>query len=369
MDARRRQELELLPGGRYLVCYVVGDDAGFSKNVECWEVETNQRVWVWSRPGCSVIRAGFYFPDRENEAVVYILFSESVVVMGAEEALFLKVNLETGHSEELFGLPRGRYYRPQICGDLFACCLGPTLNILLINWQATEYVILSFGLQSGTFETFKGHVIVSHRKSGSTMDHFHIYSSQDLERYWRPLSESYWANGTYPQPDASLTFTLPDGDLPTNHTMHSIDLFVAESPLKHQTYDLVVESNDFIQNRLFKRTSGRTTGWITTAFHYQLALPSHASPLQEPTLNSIFRYSTYSFPFSIGRMTTAGKYLLTDAYPLDPLGRRVDKAGLKHPFQLSLPRPKEDPPYNVRISRSTAVVAIYTSCVVILYYQ
>jgi hypothetical protein len=81
MDARRRQELELLPGGRYLVCYVVGDDDGFSKDVECWEVETNQRVWVWSRPGCSVIRAGFHFPDRENEAVVYIRFFESVFDM------------------------------------------------------------------------------------------------------------------------------------------------------------------------------------------------------------------------------------------------------------------------------------------------
>jgi hypothetical protein len=211
------------------------------------------------------------------------------------------------------------------------------------------------------------------------MDHFHIYSSQDLERYWRPLSESYWANVTYPQPDASLTFTLPDGDLPTNHTMRSIDLFVAESPLKHQTYDLVVESNDFvppvpsrwekIRNRLFKRKSGRTTGWITTALRYQLTLPSHSSPLREPTLNSIFRYNTYNFPFSTGRMTTTGKYLLTAAYHRDLLIRRVDEAELKRPFKLDLPRPKEDTLYGVCISRSTAVVAIYTSCVVILYYQ
>jgi hypothetical protein len=161
MDARRRQ-CELLPGGRYLLCYVARDDT--ARDVECWEVYTKQRVWVWSRPGCSLVRAGFHFPDREHEAIVYILYCESIVVMsvlsthfldpfiilssrGADEALFLKVNLETGHSEELFDLPHGRCHRPQICGDLFACRLSdrwPILDVLLINWRATEYVILSF---------------------------------------------------------------------------------------------------------------------------------------------------------------------------------------------------------------------------------
>jgi hypothetical protein len=107
---------------------------------------------------------------------------------------------------------------------------------------------------------------------------------------------------------------------------------------------------------------------MTTILRYQLTLASNTSPQQEPTLNSIFRYGVNDLPLPIHCMTTAGKYLLTSLYPLDPLVRRVDKAGLKHPFKLSLPRPKEDPPYSVRISRSTAVVAMYKSRAVIMYY-
>lgn len=79
------------------------------------------------------------------------------------------------------------------------------------------------------------------------MDHVYIYSSLDLARHWRPLGESYdWTYDSEPRPDASVTFALPDGDPRTNHRSHYISLLVAESPLKQQTYDLVVESNDFV---------------------------------------------------------------------------------------------------------------------------
>ncbi|KAJ7909142.1 hypothetical protein B0H13DRAFT_1878025 [Mycena leptocephala] len=340
------------------MCCAAKDDTGSAPQVEFWEMHTGKRVWAWERPGCTVASAEFDLTDRGNEVVVYILFCESV---GVHEALFLKANLETGKSEELFGLPRGHYYRPQICGDLFACCLSDRWSmsdILLINWRATEYVILSFENQSGTFGMFKGHVIVSDSKPGSTMDYVYIYSSLDLAKYWRPFSElNNWANNTDPRPDAFVTFTLPGGDRRTNHRMPFIQLFVTESPLKHQTYDLVIESTEFvvppvlsrwekIRNRLFKRRSARTTGWMTTNLRYQLTLASNTSLQQEPTLNSIFRYGVNDLPLPIHCMTTAGKYLLTSLYPLDPLVRRVDKAGLKHPFELSLPRPKEDPPYS-----------------------
>jgi hypothetical protein len=227
---------------------------------------------------------------------------------------------------------------------------------------------------------FKGHLIVCHRKSGSTMDHVYIYSSLDLARHWRPLGESYdWAYDSEPRPDASVTFALPDGDPRTNHRSHYISLLVAESPLKQQTYDLVVESNDFvappalsrwekIRNRFFKRTSGRRIGWITTTLRYQLTLRSDTSLLREPTLNSIFCYGADDFPSLMDCMTVtaSGKYLLNST---NHIIRRVDEAGLNHPFELNLPFSKQDTLHSVHISCSTAVVAIYTSRVVILYYS
>lgn len=65
-------------------------------------------------------------------------------------------------------------------------------------------------------------------------------------------------------------------------------------------------------------------------------------------------------------VTASGKYLLNST---NHIIRRVDEAGLNHPFELNLPFSKQDTLHSVHISCSTAVVAIYTSRVVILYYS
>ncbi|KAJ7148335.1 hypothetical protein C8R46DRAFT_536478 [Mycena filopes] len=177
-----RMRFEFLPGGRYLVLYLMKDS---DVEVECLEIGSERRVWSWARAGHQVRYAGFDLDGSGPEGVAYLVFSDNADPH--DQLLILRTNFETGGSVELLDLSEPPFSidwisRPQISGDFLVCLVnGPRPGdeyIVVVNWQSAQFVIMDFNWQA-QFRLVHDHLIIIHPSSKdppSVTNYLRIYS-------------------------------------------------------------------------------------------------------------------------------------------------------------------------------------------------
>ncbi|KAJ7171373.1 hypothetical protein C8R46DRAFT_1088255, partial [Mycena filopes] len=371
-----RTRFEFLPGGRYLVLYLMKDS---DVEVECLEISSERRVWSWARAGHQVRYAGFDLDGSGPQGVAYLVFSDNAEPH--DQLLILRINFEPGESMELLNLSDPPFSidwisRPQISGDFLVCLVnGPSPGdeyIVVVNWQSAQFVIMDFNWAQ--FRLVHDHLIIIHPSSKdppSVTNHLRIYSIAALVPFWHPLhdfnsssiDDSFRTKPTEVPCLASATICAAA----PNHHVH---LSVAESPLHDgRTHQIIVSLIDLapppplsrfkkLRNRMTRRGQPRSE-WVTTLFRYRLVLDDSDGPgLQlKSTLRHTFPcVATYSASYGLWASPWAASTIVV---------RQLDEVGIRQ--ARALPVVEGEPQYQVELSPSGAVVVLYETRIVVTY--
>ncbi|KAJ7029710.1 hypothetical protein C8F04DRAFT_1398250 [Mycena alexandri] len=366
-----RMRFELVPGGKYLVLFVSKGSAMFGfggdVDVECLEVASGRRVWSWGRPGHRVSHTEFDFSGCGSEAVACVTFSDNEEPF-RNQILFLSINVETGDTDQLLGLPELPFVigRPQISGNFFVCAVSAGTNsseecIVLVNWRTAHFIILN--MKSAQFRLLHGHLITIQRSSESTLcltNYLRVYSISTLHPFWHPVYEFDIDTRTSPREILSLVSETICADDPSHH----LHISVAESALHQQTYELIISLVDLaaspplsrfkkLRNRLARRRPRNE--WMTTLFRYYLTLPPLLDENPRLRLKSTLQHSLPCVPsYRAGYGLWAVPWVISSI-----VVRHLDEVGINIPRQL--PVVEGEAMYQVEMAPSGAVVILYES--------
>ncbi|KAJ7465980.1 hypothetical protein FB451DRAFT_1561272 [Mycena latifolia] len=361
--------VDFLPEGRHIVFYK--QTGTLSRAVECWDVHRARRVWGWASPDDHVEEAKFDFRRGGSEAVV----SLRIYRFGGSHTIILEANLETGESHNLLHLPFAAVWSPSIkaSGDFFVCQVAAGgLPFLLLNLSTVEFILFD-SANLVNFLLCSRHIVLSYRNP-ITPDYVRIHNIGLLGHLWRSLNEFIDDDLTDPEGIPYFAVDLPDNDRCFLESP-CIALSVCQSPLHHDSYDLVVEvtldaPRSSLLKRLRNRLSNTTTpvapGLITTVSRYRLALPPSSSPVLQHTHS--FQHQKDFWAFTIrGQYGVTWKILSNPVYFewfIHQLSARV----FLHPRTLPIPRDADGRSSTPQVAHTGAMMFHLGSRTIICYY-
>ncbi|KAJ7442588.1 hypothetical protein B0H11DRAFT_493450 [Mycena galericulata] len=280
----------------------------------------------------------------------------------------LEINLETDHSRNLFHLAIDWSFPShlEISGDFFACSLLDTL-VLLVNWRNEGYII--FDSVQPTFHLFRGYIIIASSLAPfpRSTDTVALYSISSLDALLCPVSSLTATSHTEVKGIPSVAWSITNDHPIEKSPTHHVGISVFESALHDQTYEFAIEVLDYIH--------ASESVWMRTLSRYRFtpgSAPVSAQELARPALISTLRHSThYICPSAAGYgLSWNGLLSYGHYYGWSHLERvcvyRLDEAGIKDPQEL--PLGDWEPPRDVQMSQSGALMALYPSRVVVSYY-
>ncbi|KAJ7339972.1 hypothetical protein DFH08DRAFT_248482 [Mycena albidolilacea] len=337
-------------------------------------------MWSWERPGHEVFMAKFDFHGSTG-AVVAFVFSDPQFLC---HLLILKLNLTTGNSRELLALETGTLSPSglRICGDYFACHVVNQYSVLLIDWRAGQFILFgAFYAQSWLTLCLGGHLILAYN-AANIPPHVRLYPFSLFDGLWRPMSgldldSRINATEIHPSISLELPSNAPSGE--SNHSHITVTLL--ESPMHADTYELIAEVVDFVvlpsAGTPFRRRFTRllslfwrsnaprspTTPTIlrVTWSRHLLTLPKSPSTPPRFTCKYFSRHSAlFSSTSGVGYgLRYAGAKVLVE---------RLGSGEGTEPLELSISDGNNRLP-RVVLTHSGAILAIYSSKVVVYHYQ
>ncbi|KAJ7457510.1 hypothetical protein FB451DRAFT_1275073 [Mycena latifolia] len=321
--------VEFLPEGRHILFYkTTGEFAG---GVECWEVHSGRRVWGWASPSR---------PARHATCVQNHL---SIV----------EADLKTGESRDLLDLPVC-VRRVKISDDFFVCRVHlhqwprPWPGyVLLVNWRTAEFILFNTtNLQD--FELFSGHIAFTYC-DWSTPAHVRIYSTVSFDHLWRRLDEFTLDEPMDPPEISHIPINILSIDMSSKPIMM---LFVSESPIRNEGYELVVKTTTFSRRP-----------YTTNIFRYHLTLRP-LSPAVGPQSKSFFRHQEF-----IGWFVIRHQYGLSWGVAGKPVVYELTDAGIRQPWKLPIPVEAGVQSATVQLSRTGAMMVHLGSRIMVCYYR
>ncbi|KAF7363946.1 hypothetical protein MSAN_01052900 [Mycena sanguinolenta] len=367
----------------YIITYVeqsTSDDGAGGNMIQLLETHTGRIVWSWSRLGHIVFEVQCEF--RGRSAVAALVFSTP----DSQEShiLILELDLKTGDSRELLAID-GLLNIPfglRISGDYFACETVHDNCVLLVNWSISQFIV--FRTASCRMELCLGHLLLPHR---GRHPHVRLYSFGLFDSLWAPISQLGFDSPTslFESPP-SLTLELASNNVP-HHFQLSTNLF--ESPIHADTYDFISEVTSIMPRRTVLLT--RLFSWfrstplpplatygsgklkVTTRAQYRLTLGSlpgqpGTSKLPHFTVQSVVRHCR-----SVRRCTSRAGYGLWYGGTVPSIKefvvQRLDSFDRVKPLKIPLPDDSPDEvPYDMWLTHSGAVLAMYRSKIVVSHY-
>ncbi|KAJ7457496.1 hypothetical protein FB451DRAFT_1275038 [Mycena latifolia] len=355
--------VEFLPEGRHILFYKPTRE--FPDGVECWEVHSGRRVWGWASPSRPVRHATFDFRQGGSEAVVSL---ESCV---QNHFSIVEADLKTGESHELLDLPVCAR-RVKISDDFFVCRVHlhqwprPWPGyVLLVNWRMAELILFnSTNLQD--FELFPGHIALTYCNS-STPVHVRIYSTVSFDHLWRRLNEFTLDEPTDPPEISHIPINILSIDMPSKPIMTL--LFISESPVHNESYELVVKTTAFSRRpSLARRIRNRLTNtptpsrYTTNIFRCRLTVRP-LSPAVGPQSKSFFRHQEF-----IGWFVIRHQYGLSWGVAGKPVVYELTDVGIRQPRTLPIPVEAGVRPATLQLSRTGAMMVHLGVRIIVCYY-
>ncbi|KAJ7264955.1 hypothetical protein B0H12DRAFT_216366 [Mycena haematopus] len=242
-----------------------------------------------------------------------------------------------------------------------------------------------------------GHILLTHN---SPRPHVRLYSFASFDNLWAPITQLDFnapANAITIPPALVLELASNNapGDSQANTTVFPMTALF-ESPIHADTYELISEVTGLVPRRgvftrllsLFRSPplsvpplATNRNKRITTRARYRLTLgsiPGRSGPSEPPrfSVQSVVRHSSVDRPFA----SRAGYGLWYDGPSLfgDPsvmdtkfVVQRLDSIGGTKPLKLAIPDGSPSPseaPYEMCLTYSGAVLAMYYSKIVVSHY-
>ncbi|KAF7363950.1 hypothetical protein MSAN_01053300 [Mycena sanguinolenta] len=368
----------------YIITYneqSTSDGAG-GNVVQCLEAHTGRIVWSWSRLGHIVFEVKCEFRGRSAVAAFVFSTPESQ----ESHILILEFDLKTGDPCELLAID-GLLDIPfglRISGDYFACETVNENCVLLVNWSTSQFIVFRTGIVGCGIQLCPGHLLLPH---GGLHPHVRLYSFGLFDSLWAPISQlGFDAPASLFEMPPSLVLELANNDVPRNCHV-STHLF--ESPIHADTYDLTSEVTNFIPKRAI--LLARLLSWIrstplpplatygngkeikiTTRARYRLTLGS-ISTFPRPSKSPHFSVKSVVRHCRSIRFASGAGYGLWYAGPAPSIKefvvQRLDSIDRTKPLKIPLPEDSpNEAPYDIWLTHSGAVLAMYRSKIVVSHY-
>ncbi|KAF7363873.1 hypothetical protein MSAN_01045300 [Mycena sanguinolenta] len=372
----------------YIITYVDElnhGDAG-EHQIQCLEAHTGRIVWSWARLGHVVFEAKCDFRGR----YAVLAFVSSTPDTGEYHILILEIDLKTGDSRELLAID-GLLDTPfelRICGNYCACETLHNNCALLINWSTSQFIVLRSAIYPLSYgvELCSQHMLLTY---GGRNPYLHLYSFGLFDSLWAPISQLD-LNALINCIDLPPSLVLELPGIGVRYYAGLTRTTLLESPIHADTYELILEIVNFRRRRgvLFRRLlswfhstplppaatlhNGKTLQ-MTTRAQYRLTFGSISSfpgQSESPQLSvqSVVRHSRsfQSFTSRAGYGLWYGGPRASDA---EFVVQRLDSIGSTKPLKIPLPdvSPSERP-YDMRLTHSGAVLAMYRSKMVVSHY-